>query len=623
MRGFRRRLASAICAAVCASSAYADTPIGEGDSEVLARRVNNSQRGEYQRVLDELDGYLARHPKDSIAAVERCLFIDVFADAEEPTIDAAPDDAEKCRQELKDGPLADSHDVKLYLWQRSWGDHTIAKGERLLKDGHWSDRQSVALHEALSARYQRSDPIQAGAHAVSALELDPNSHLRLRAAEHLVKIGAKNRGVALLTDAPEKYWQSWTLQSAVKLLVGLGESDAARTLVLAHSDLELEPDTRLALARAMVDAGDGDAAQTLVAELTHGAPLPKHFGTKLEHELFEFQVAHGTAGQAADAYRLLRDTGFAADAFARRRIALFAHDWTGAWAARDFLGLGALALALAFLALLPALVVVPVHYRGAVKRANGFVLPPLSDAAPWGLRHAWYALAVMIVAGGVALYIFAYPRFEAVAFERIPELKGPLNSLTDERTLARAVLWTELLSLALLLPLLRRVAPAQTLFGSWSALRSISTGAGLAIALSAANFVFQGIVHDASPPGLALGTDTARSLQGLYALYGPYGLLAVAAILTPVVEELVFRGVLLRALSRYLTFWVAALIQAAIFMRLHEDPAQYPFLFVFAMAAAWLASRSGGLLASISMHVAVNTFAVIGIITVTRAMDSH
>ena len=86
----------------------------------------------------------------------------------------------------------------------------------------------------------------------------------------------------------------------------------------------------------------------------------------------------------------------------------------------------------------------------------------------------------------------------------------------------------------------------------------------------------------------------------------PSGYFPIAA---PVGEEFLFRGLLLRACLRHVSFPVANGLQALLFAAMHFDLGAMPFLFAFGLAAGWLARRSGGLLAPMVMHAALNLVA--------------
>lgn len=91
------------------------------------------------------------------------------------------------------------------------------------------------------------------------------------------------------------------------------------------------------------------------------------------------------------------------------------------------------------------------------------------------------------------------------------------------------------------------------------------------------------------------------------------GLALFAAVLAPVVEELVFRGLLLRALLRRTTAVGAVVISSLVFGLVHlvGDPsigslAVVPGLVGVGMVAAVLAVRSGSLSQPILLHVGFN-----------------
>ena len=92
-------------------------------------------------------------------------------------------------------------------------------------------------------------------------------------------------------------------------------------------------------------------------------------------------------------------------------------------------------------------------------------------------------------------------------------------------------------------------------------------------------------------------TDTSAGADVLFLLY--------TAILAPIAEETVFRGVVLTALSkRHMLF--SALISATLFAVSHMSFDQLMYTFVFGFFLALLAQRSGRLLPCILVHSANN-----------------
>lgn len=88
-------------------------------------------------------------------------------------------------------------------------------------------------------------------------------------------------------------------------------------------------------------------------------------------------------------------------------------------------------------------------------------------------------------------------------------------------------------------------------------------------------------------------------------------LVASAAVLAPLFEELMYRGLLLRALQRRLGTTPAITISSLVFAAVHLDLLLVPGLFVFAVLASLLTVRTGRLGPAWAMHVAFNTTALI------------
>ncbi len=87
----------------------------------------------------------------------------------------------------------------------------------------------------------------------------------------------------------------------------------------------------------------------------------------------------------------------------------------------------------------------------------------------------------------------------------------------------------------------------------------------------------------------------------------------VAALVAPVCEELLFRGLLLRALRRRMSPTAAVIVQALAFALAHPmlsptlgDFAVVPALFMLGAVSGIVAVRKGDLSASIMMHIGFN-----------------
>lgn len=84
----------------------------------------------------------------------------------------------------------------------------------------------------------------------------------------------------------------------------------------------------------------------------------------------------------------------------------------------------------------------------------------------------------------------------------------------------------------------------------------------------------------------------------------------VLCLLTPFVEEMVFRGAILRTLLGSVSnHWVAILISAALFAVVHPNPAQMPHALLMGLLLGWMYYRTGSILPGVVLHWVNNTVA--------------
>ncbi len=88
-------------------------------------------------------------------------------------------------------------------------------------------------------------------------------------------------------------------------------------------------------------------------------------------------------------------------------------------------------------------------------------------------------------------------------------------------------------------------------------------------------------------------------------------LVLIVAIAAPIIEELFFRGLLLRAIEKRCgprwALWVSSLVFAAVHLQL----LQFPALTLIGLVLGWLTLRTGRLGPAIWAHIAFNSVAVV------------
>jgi len=96
-------------------------------------------------------------------------------------------------------------------------------------------------------------------------------------------------------------------------------------------------------------------------------------------------------------------------------------------------------------------------------------------------------------------------------------------------------------------------------------------------------------------------TDSAHGL-------GVLVLIVVVAVGAPIVEEIFFRGLLLRAVDRRAGQYIALVVSSVVFGLSHLEGIELPALIMFGLIAGYLAQRTGRLGASIGAHVGFNSW---------------
>lgn len=86
---------------------------------------------------------------------------------------------------------------------------------------------------------------------------------------------------------------------------------------------------------------------------------------------------------------------------------------------------------------------------------------------------------------------------------------------------------------------------------------------------------------------------------------GLVGVLAVVVV-APVVEEFIFRGLIMTRLSRAMPGWLAILLSAAVFGACHGNPVWFAYAFVLGAVFGLMDWRAGSIWPSILGHVAFN-----------------
>ena len=88
--------------------------------------------------------------------------------------------------------------------------------------------------------------------------------------------------------------------------------------------------------------------------------------------------------------------------------------------------------------------------------------------------------------------------------------------------------------------------------------------------------------------------------------------IATKAVLIPIVEELLFRGILFGSFASSFSYKLAIPLSAAIFALVHYT-VSWPMVFLIGTMLAWIYWRTGSLAAPMVIHCTVNFFALLSL----------
>lgn len=90
-----------------------------------------------------------------------------------------------------------------------------------------------------------------------------------------------------------------------------------------------------------------------------------------------------------------------------------------------------------------------------------------------------------------------------------------------------------------------------------------------------------------------------------------WGYVAVG-LLAPLVEEMVFRGAILRSLLSTMSRpWAAVVVSAVMFALFHANPAQMPHALLVGLLLGWMYMRTGSIVPGVAYHWVNNTIAYV------------
>ena len=133
---------------------------------------------------------------------------------------------------------------------------------------------------------------------------------------------------------------------------------------------------------------------------------------------------------------------------------------------------------------------------------------------------------------------------------------------------------------------------------------------GVAFAVAAGVFLGFGLNNLISLTPLMNSSEYADAASAQYAT-NLWLELGVFAVVTPLLEELLYRGIIFGRLRRLVKPWIAILISAAIFGAMHFNIVQLLYAGLIGIALAYLMDRAGHMYIAVACHMTVNALSIV------------
>lgn len=581
-----------------ANSVQAATATSLGSAARYFKEHEDNRDFIFNDALSIYENHLRSRPDDVVARAERCRLIYAFAydDQGYTLVEAAAELEEQCIPQLlelfPDEPEArlvemeqlygedalQRFELEMSLDLSKWTTDQIQRYRRITSDNTYWLNDDIAVELALEHFHRDRSQI---AKAISALDYLYESEQTEKARQVLDKLQLNT----------EQHWQRERL---FRILTKNHEADLARQL-LTTFDAEQQPNDN-DLAQYYIVQGNAEQAQTHAQR--HLEDAYNAMQTSLDY--YEMALRQDNPATAQAMYTLFREQRYFNDPLLHHRWRLYRAFPELPLTLNDLLGLFNWLILTLLVVALPLLLIMPIHHYSLLRQRRGASITPFISS--WNLKHVWIVLSLMVLFDLCSLIIWDYSEVAyMLGFDHTTE--------PGELQIARQLISYTIVMLIALIRILwsnwRLLLPQRWSLGQSLMMASLAyIGLRFIAVILAVPVETEGIAQ-LTPQGVQVYVMAIKNTYGLWLTLFAIGLL------TPLIEEVMFRGVLLSAVTKHTNFTFANLLQACLFAALHIDWHLFIFYLAFGLITGFFVKHSRSLLPAIMLHIANNSLAVL------------
>ncbi|MCL6265845.1 type II CAAX endopeptidase family protein [Flagellimonas myxillae] len=569
-------------------------------------QLENSKDQDFQRIIGLYDNHIRNHPSEVTAMVERCRFIGNSYYDEYEGYNLKFEETQDCIEQLY-GKFPMHPQVLIYRAENLYGEEkldALQESLRSMSNGKWNwvNIEKGLIYEMLGDYFRYTDQKESLRYYLQAQDLNKDLDVSIPLAESYMETGndelAKNTILSHLNGDTI----TWSLNTKAEMLLELGETSKALKLFDEVRQKDSTFIDNSEMAKAMVKLEKYGLAREFLVKDTS---VTWNRLVKLQ-ALFNHDLKYSDSGITIHTYRNLQEENSYDDFFAIKRLRIFLKDPFLSWNFTELLHLFFLAVCIAILFILPYIWILPVYNVGLyLKKKSRIVVPKLNFN--WGLKHFWILSFIYLLAQFLLMVFFYYEEninafFEVtMSFEELEE---------DDASLAKSMLaFVFLMTLGTLAVIKKNVLGHlyKTKIGLWESIK-------LGVAFVIFNVIFLKVLRSFIPLDPTeisqLLFNATPEIMAILKTYG-FGIAVFAvAVLGPIYEEVIFRGVILGSVEKHLGFITANILQASMFAIIHFNLSLFLYYLVFGLITGYYVKRTGGLITGIVLH-AINNFFVL------------
>lgn len=574
------------------------------DHNVLIKKLQNSENLQFKEILKKYDDFLKMHPNDIKIHIEKIEFVEYAQYDEMEDYNPNQDYLDSLKEEIF-RKFSSVPEIQIFKISKVWGEEKEEYLQELVKEiesnkSKLSNFQiSKVYQELASEAFNNDDIINAKDFIAKAIPFDFSVSYSTLYAKILIGLNEKDLALKALRDKRDTVSNVYYLSQKANLFLSLKSYNEAIELYKAVDKIDTNYNDRLTLAKAFEGAGLFSEARLFLLKDTS-----RVWGKEKPYlQLFLHDLKFGTSPDALSSYNSYRNLGYEFDNMALYRIKLFFKNPLLFWSLRDIWGLLTLAAILIFLAIIPSVFILPIYVIWERK----YSFPdPLDEKFIWGLKSVWYVFILM----GFATFVSAGADVELLN-STFHFSDTPMEFSDD--TLALTTMLFIFIMFVFSLGFLIKTTDSVFIPNYVTIPNAIKMGFGYFIIFKLASGLYILIgknIFNIDTNELALNKYLLLSvkdeIKAIGSVYGFGTAFLLTSVLVPIYEELIFRGILLGAFLKRMSFNYSNLLQASIFAILHQDLFLFPAFVIFGILTGKLTRRSQSILPNIIFHMLNN-----------------